>query len=157
MSKFSLYSIYYLQFISSRKCKDLWNIQWPCITASDCIRLDSTCELHPQFRKRYSGLQLLLRQSPIYVLNRSTTKQPIFNKLVWTVKVSPHASLQISTLTLTGALKWGTVWTSTSTGKGIVKGQSLSNQIYFTKNARSTLTFHKSCASWGRTSYSTSF
>ena len=28
-----------------------------------------------------------------------------------------------STLTLTGALKWGTVWTSTSTGTGIMKGQ----------------------------------
>ena len=29
-----------------------------------------------------------------------------------------------STLPLTGALKWGTVWTSTSTGTGIMKGQS---------------------------------
>ena len=28
------------------------------------------------------------------------------------------------TLLLIGALKWGTVWTSTSTGTGIMKGQS---------------------------------
>ena len=27
------------------------------------------------------------------------------------------------TVTLTGALKWGTVWTSTSTGTGIMKDQ----------------------------------
>ena len=29
-----------------------------------------------------------------------------------------------STLQLTGALKWGTVWTSSSTGTGIMKGQT---------------------------------
>ena len=29
-----------------------------------------------------------------------------------------------STLVLTEALEWGTVWTSTSTGTGIKKGQS---------------------------------
>ena len=30
------------------------------------------------------------------------------------------------TLAMTGALKWGTVWTSTSNGTGIMKGQSSS-------------------------------
>ena len=30
------------------------------------------------------------------------------------------------TLAMTGALKWGTVWTSTSNGTGIIKGQSWS-------------------------------
>ena len=85
------------------------------------------------------------------------TKQPIFNMLDWIVKIPPHSSLQSSTLALTGALNWGTVWASTSTSTGIVKGQSLSNQIYFTKKKpRSTLTFHNSCASWSRSLYSTS-
>ena len=44
--------------------------------------------------------------------------------VVWTVKVPLHASLQSSTLALTGALKWGTVWAPTSTGARIVKGQN---------------------------------
>ena len=35
-----------------------------------------------------------------------------------------------SNLILTGALKWGTVWTSTSTGTGIMKGQSKNFEIY---------------------------
>ena len=35
-----------------------------------------------------------------------------------------------STLHLTGALKWGTVWTSTSTGTGIMKGQSWTFAFY---------------------------
>ena len=53
-------------------------------------------------------------------------------------------------------LKLWTVWTSTSTGIGIVKGQSLNFQITI-KNTCSTLTFYNSCASWGTSSYSTSF
>ena len=85
------------------------------------------------------------------------TRQLIFNELVWIIKVLPHSSPQSSTLALTGALKWGTVWTSTSTGIGIVKGQSLNFQIYLIKNTCSSLTFHNSYASWGRSSYSTSF
>ena len=102
----------------------------------------------------YSGymiqcLQLLFWQYPF--------NQPNFTMPFYYIKVPPHFSPPGSTLALTGALKWGTVWSSTSTGTGIVKGQSLSNQIYFTKKARSSLTFHNSCVSWGRTSYSTSF
>ena len=37
--------------------------------------------------------------------------------------MSPCSGPLDSTLPLTGALKWGTVKTSTSTGKGIMKGQ----------------------------------
>ena len=57
-------------------------------------------------------------------------KQPIFNRLVWIAKVPPYSSPQSSTLALTGGLKWGTVWTSTSTGTGIVKGQSSTCVFY---------------------------
>ena len=39
------------------------------------------------------------------------------------IKISPCSCPLGSTLPLTGALKWGTVWTSTLTGKGIMKGQ----------------------------------
>ena len=35
-----------------------------------------------------------------------------------------------STLQLTGALKWGTVWTSSLTGTGIMKGQSWTSVFY---------------------------
>ena len=51
------------------------------------------------------------------------SKRPIFNKLVWIEKVVVHSSHQGSTLPLSGALKWVTVWTSTSTGTRIMKGQ----------------------------------
>ena len=35
-----------------------------------------------------------------------------------------------SNLTLTGALKWDTVWSSSSTGTGIMKGQSWTSVFY---------------------------
>ena len=35
-----------------------------------------------------------------------------------------------STLQLNGALKWGTVWTSSSTGTGIMKGRSWTFVFY---------------------------
>ena len=63
-------------------------------------------------------LQLLFEQSP---LNR-----PNFIMLFYYIKVPPHFSPPGPTLALTGALKWGTVWTSTSNGTGIMKGQSSS-------------------------------
>ena len=44
--------------------------------------------------------------------------------------MSPCSGPLGSTLTLIGALKWGTVWTSTSTGTGIMKGQSYSFVFY---------------------------
>ena len=47
--------------------------------------------------------------------------------------VPPHYSPPGSIFALTRALNWGTVWASTSTGIGIVKGQSLSNHIYLIK------------------------
>ena len=84
------------------------------------------------------------------------TNRPYFTMLFYYVKVTPHSSLPSSILALTEALKWGTVWTSTSSGIGIVKGQSLNFQIYLIKNTCSTLIFHNSCASWGRSSYSIS-
>ena len=39
-------------------------------------------------------------------------------------KISPCSGCLGSTLLLTGALEWGTVWTSTSTDTGVKKGQS---------------------------------
>ena len=39
------------------------------------------------------------------------------------MKMPPCFGPLDSTLALTGASKWGTVQTSTSTGKGIMKGQ----------------------------------
>ena len=51
-------------------------------------------------------------------------KWPISDLIFYNVKMSPCSSPLGSTLPLTGALKWGTVWTSNSTGTGIMKGQS---------------------------------
>ena len=44
--------------------------------------------------------------------------------------MSPCSGPLGSTLTLIGALKWGAVWTSTSTGTGIMKGQSWTFVFY---------------------------
>ena len=52
------------------------------------------------------------------------SKWPNFDLLFYNIKMSPCSGPLGSTLTLTGALEWGTVWTSTSTGAGIMKGQS---------------------------------
>ena len=49
------------------------------------------------------------------------SKLPVFNKLVWVVKILAHSGCQGSTLTLTAPLKWGTLWTSNSTGTAITK------------------------------------
>ena len=45
-------------------------------------------------------------------------------------KMPPCSGPLGSTLPLTGALKWGTVWTSTSTRTGIIKGQSWTFVFY---------------------------
>ena len=52
------------------------------------------------------------------------TNWPKFTMLFYYIKVPPHFSPPGPTLVLTAALKWGIVWTSTSTGTGITKGQS---------------------------------
>ena len=56
------------------------------------------------------------------------SKRPIF--VFYNIKMLPCSGPLGSTLTLTGALKWGTVWTSTSTGTGIMKGQSWTFVLY---------------------------
>ena len=40
------------------------------------------------------------------------------------IKMPPCSGSCGSNLVLTGALKWGIVWTSTSTGTGIMKGRN---------------------------------
>ena len=54
----------------------------------------------------------------------SWSKWPISALAFHNLKMPPCSGPLGSTLPLTGALKWGTVWTSTSTGTGIMKGQS---------------------------------
>ena len=48
---------------------------------------------------------------------------PIFDLVFYDIKMPPCSGPCGSNLILTGALKWGTVWTSTSTGSGVKKGQ----------------------------------
>ena len=50
--------------------------------------------------------------------------------MFYNMKMSPCSGPLDYTLPLTGALKWGTVWTSTSTGTGIMKGQSWTSVFY---------------------------
>ena len=52
------------------------------------------------------------------------SKWHIFDLMFYNIKIPPCSGPLGSTLSLTGALKWCTVQTSSSTGKGIMKGQS---------------------------------
>ena len=64
--------------------------------------------------------------TPVWTKPVLCTNWPKFTMLFYYLKVPPHFSPPGPTLALTGALKWGTVWTSTSNGTGIMKGQSWS-------------------------------
>ena len=57
--------------------------------------------------------------------------------------MSPCSGPLGSTLTLIGALKLGTVWNSTSTGTGVMKGQSWTFVFYQVNFKVLTLTFCK--------------
>ena len=66
------------------------------------------------------------------------SKWHICDLVLYNIKMPPCSGPLGSTLPLTGALKWGTVWTSTSTGTGIMKGQSLNFELYLTGSKCST-------------------
>ena len=58
------------------------------------------------------------------------SKWPIFDLMFYNLKMSPCSGPLSSFLPLTEALKWGIVWTSTSTGTGIMKVQSWTSVFY---------------------------
>ena len=58
------------------------------------------------------------------------SKLPIFYLIFYNIKMLPCSYPLGSTLPLTGASKWDTVWTSTLTGTGIMKGQSWTSVFY---------------------------
>ena len=55
---------------------------------------------------------------------------PIFYLVFYSIKLPTCSGPCGSNLILTGALKWGTVWTSTSMGTGIMSGQSWTFVFY---------------------------
>ena len=61
-------------------------------------------------------------------------KWPISDLVFYNIKIPLCSGLLGSTLQLTGAWKWGTVWTSTSNGTSIMKGQSKNFEIYSIEN-----------------------
>ena len=63
---------------------------------------------------------------PVWTKPVLCTNWPKITMLFYYLKVPKDFSPLGPTLALTGALKWGTVWTSTSNGTGIMKGQSWS-------------------------------
>ena len=58
------------------------------------------------------------------------SKWPIFDLVFCCLKLPPCSDALGSTLPLTGPLKWGKVWTSTSTGTGIMKNQNWAFVFY---------------------------
>ena len=57
-------------------------------------------------------------------------KWPISDLVFYNIKIPPCSCPLGSSLLLTGALKWGTVWTSSLTGTGIMKGRSWAFVFY---------------------------
>ena len=49
---------------------------------------------------------------------------PISDLVFYNMKMPPCSGPHDHNFILTGALKWGTVWTSSSTSTGIMKGRS---------------------------------
>ena len=62
--------------------------------------------------------------TPVWTKPALFTNWPNFTMLFYYIKLPPQSSLPGSTLALTEALNWGTVWTSISTDKENTKGQS---------------------------------
>ena len=85
------------------------------------------------------------------------SKWPISDMVFYNIKMLSCSGPLGSTLKLTGAMKWGTVWASSSTGTGIMKGRSWTFVFYKVNFKVLSLTFHKSCISWGRSLYFISF
>ena len=77
--------------------------------------------------RRTSFTVLLKRESKWHDL---WSKWPISDLVFYNIKMPPCSGPLGSTLQLTGALKWGTVWTSSSTGTGIMKGRSWTFVFY---------------------------
>ena len=66
----------------------------------------------------YSGLHMKFKKADF------STKSPNLTMLFYYIKMWTFSSPFYPFLQLTGALKWGTVWTSTSTGIETMHGQS---------------------------------
>ena len=66
----------------------------------------------------YSGAQKRIKRHDLW------SKWPLSDLVFYNIKMPPCSCPLGSSLLLTGALKWGTVQTSTSTDTGIMKGQS---------------------------------
>ena len=58
------------------------------------------------------------------------SKWPISDLMFYNIKMPPCSGALGSTLQLIGALKWGTVWTCSSNGTGIMKGRSWTFAFY---------------------------
>ena len=73
---------------------------------------------------------------PTVVLKRESkwhdlwSKWPISDLVFYNIKMPLYSGSLGSTLQLTGALKWDTLWTSSSTGTGIMKGRSWTFVFY---------------------------
>ena len=63
---------------------------------------------------------------PVWTKPVLCTNWPKITMLFYYLKVPKDFSPLGPTLAMTGALKWGTVWTFTSNGTGIMKGQTWS-------------------------------
>ena len=78
--------------------------------------------LHPSILTPNGGPAVVLKRKSKW--HDLWSKWPISDLVFYNIKMPPCSGLLGSTLQLTGALKWGTVWTSSSTGTGIMKGRT---------------------------------
>ena len=77
--------------------------------------------------KYYRGTVVCISES---VWPNLCSNCPIFDLVFNDINKPPCSSPCGSNLTLTEALKWDTVWSSSSTGTGIMKGQSWTSVFY---------------------------
>ena len=91
------------------------------------VKTQNTEEILNKVEKSFNVTVVLKRESKWHNL---WSKWPISDLVFYNIKMPPCSGPLGSTLQLTGALKWGTVWTSSSTGTGIMKGQSWTFVFY---------------------------
>ena len=90
--------------------------------------LDSALVCKNLYEKKKQDFTVVLKRKSKW--HHLWSKLPISDLVFYNIKLPPCSGSLGSTLQLTGALKRGTVWTSSSTGIGIMKGRSWTLVFY---------------------------
>ena len=84
--------------------------------------IDTYTHLHTPLKIAWNWITVVLKRKSKW--HDLWSKWPISDLVFYNIKMPPCSCPLGSSLLLTGALKWGTVQTSTSTYTGIMQGQT---------------------------------